>query len=894
MTPNTKTGGPPWMPAADFPQRAQPLPFDFLRARCLLGAAIFLLGVGLLTGCANFVPPPFPGVKASHPLIFKRGFSWTQNLFPADLDKDGRDELIQVGFDPRLGTSNVVLFNSDRILIEQVNCNGTITCLRTLDWNGDGVDEIVHTFTQHDSAFLRIIDSQGNVLVSRAFLFSGHPRRDSTAVFAWQGNITEIALTDLDHDDRKEILIQASETMARAPRGIFLYDAKTLKLLRKYEFGPLVTDQPIIRDFNGDGKDEILIFTSSPANGNRANGTDDRHSYIFMLNNELRPIWYKQLTRQFSEVDGFVDDMEADGKTKIYVVIHQNKETKWENSLETLDPATGKRLAAVRILPANTLALLAVQWNHDLPKEFALLKHDGTVQILDTQFRILKETKIKGIPISFSRFPDIDNDGFEELFVNCEGEIFLLNHSLKTVVSAKLCASSPYGLFPQTPYIVHYLDRPLQLILWDTKPPSKSSIFSLQRNPYFLLQRYGPWGLLLVLVGLAVFVVLSLRRRLLAMQFLRNLNVRIGAISPSPVFLLDHLLNIRYANAAARNLLGERTLKKHLPLKAVAKMNPELFRIFSEIRFHGEERIERKVTFQSRSGAKYALLAEPVRHPAYKLPFWLVIFKDISQQMSLEDAQTWAAMAQRIAHDIKNPLTSIQLTLQRMQLYYRNRYPELSGELDSYVEKIIGRIQDLRRLSSDFMKLVHLEELNLCTTDLNRSIESFLANMEADIPPDIEIRTLFTPYLPSIIVDQEQLHSVLQNLISNAINAMPNGGTITIRTGLAKHVRFDGKTAPPMDYLILSVQDTGVGIPDGIRENLFRPFTTGSKRGTGLGLAIVKRILDQHDAHIKFQSERNVGTTFTIYFPLDKVKPGPQAFQQKNKEPKHRENDRIF
>jgi hypothetical protein len=221
-------------------------------------------------------------------------------------------------------------------------------------------------------------------------------------------------------------------------------------------------------------------------------------------------------------------------------------------------------------------------------------------------------------------------------------------------------------------------------------------------------------------------------------------------------------------------------------------------------------------------------------------------------------------MAQRVAHDLKNPLTSILLTLQRMQMAYRDEAPELADTLDDYTERIEERIGSLRRMTTNVLKFVGKEEPRRTPTDLSAFLEDLGDTVEQGLPPDIELRRQLDDELPAVPVDQDQLRSVIENLVSNAVEAMPEGGVVTINTRLARDLYFDEE--PVRDHVVVEVLDTGVGMTADERERLFEPgFST--RDDTGLGMALVQKIIDDHGGHVEVESEPDVGTSITLYLP---------------------------
>ncbi len=218
-----------------------------------------------------------------------------------------------------------------------------------------------------------------------------------------------------------------------------------------------------------------------------------------------------------------------------------------------------------------------------------------------------------------------------------------------------------------------------------------------------------------------------------------------------------------------------------------------------------------------------------------------------------ERVAAWRELARRLAHELKNPLFPLQITVENMQRA-RDRYPEqfdevfregaatLLAELAN-LKQIINRFSDFAKMPAPEMQAVDLNQLALETLKL---FEPQLRHAH------VEARTLLDPNLGPISADREQMTRALRNLVLNAIDAMPEGGTLTVRTEpLAAGVR-------------LEVSDTGKGLTPEECERLFTPYYTTKTHGTGLGLAIVQSVVSDHKGRISVDSQPSRGTTFRI------------------------------
>ncbi len=276
-----------------------------------------------------------------------------------------------------------------------------------------------------------------------------------------------------------------------------------------------------------------------------------------------------------------------------------------------------------------------------------------------------------------------------------------------------------------------------------------------------------------------------------------------------------------------------------------------------------------------RESEDYPTTRSDVRHvDYYALPLfdrttgaingYLAQLVDITErkraETALKDAERLAAIGQTttmIGHDLRNPLQAMQLIIDLGLKYFYDIAAEYKGRFDyAMVEQLFSRVeQQLRymdKIVSDLQDYARpitpaCEQANL--SELINNTASALA-----IPESIKVKNSISPSL-TVFVDPHLMQRALSNLIMNAVQAMPKGGELTI-----------GATADDSAMLI-TIHDTGEGVPETMREALFSPLTTGKAKGTGLGLAVVKRIVEAHGGTITFESEEGEGTAFTVRLP---------------------------
>lgn len=223
-----------------------------------------------------------------------------------------------------------------------------------------------------------------------------------------------------------------------------------------------------------------------------------------------------------------------------------------------------------------------------------------------------------------------------------------------------------------------------------------------------------------------------------------------------------------------------------------------------------------------------------------------------------EKIAAWQEIAQRLAHEVKNPLTPIRLAAERTLRKYRNESPDFAQVLETSVRAIIGEVDNLSALLGEFREFSRLPAPSLQPVDVNLIADEIAATYSLET--SAKVRFTGTPGEIVVDADSGQLRQVLGNLVRNALDAVGEDGTVRIHT--------DEVSKGDDRFVRIQVEDNGAGIADDQKAKVFDPYVTTKPNGTGLGLSIVQRIVFDHHGHIWFESEPGVGSTFYVDLPF--------------------------
>ncbi|VAV85297.1 Nitrogen regulation protein NtrY [hydrothermal vent metagenome] len=279
--------------------------------------------------------------------------------------------------------------------------------------------------------------------------------------------------------------------------------------------------------------------------------------------------------------------------------------------------------------------------------------------------------------------------------------------------------------------------------------------------------------------------------------------------------------------------------------------------MIGEMQETGVDNLERQIKIEKDGSVMIVLVnMNALRGEGGKSLGVVAVLDDLTHLVKTQRMFAWKEVARRIAHEIKNPLTPIQLSAQRLRRKYLDRFPSDSDIFDECTNTIIRQVDELKTLVNEFSSFARMASANPMPTDLNLIVDE---TMELYRPAHkrIEFKVALDPALPILDIDRDQIKRVLINLIDNAIDSMDGAGELGVKTTYEKE----------LDIARIEVIDNGCGIPPESKSRLFEPYFSTKSSGTGLGLSIVSSIISDHNGYIRVKDNKPRGTRFIIELP---------------------------
>ena len=338
----------------------------------------------------------------------------------------------------------------------------------------------------------------------------------------------------------------------------------------------------------------------------------------------------------------------------------------------------------------------------------------------------------------------------------------------------------------------------------------------------------------------------------------------------SGVIVLNPDGKVNFTNNSAKTLLNFNSQEKIQNL--LSDIFPELNNLFQKLKDSDADNLQSEIKLVKAGRLENFLVRIATMNEDEQLKGYVVAFDDITNLVSAQRSAAWGDVARRIAHEIKNPLTPIQLSAERIRKKFSPLLSDDSNTLKQMVDVITRQTDDIRRIVDEFSKFARMPELKRKNEDLGVLIESIITLQEAG-QPNVSIN-FSKPKIPVIVsVDATLINQAITNILKNAGEAI--GSRMLKEPSAEEPGIINVFLRENIESVILTISDNGIGWPQD-RSRLFEPYVTTREKGTGLGLAIVKKIVEEHGGVLAlgdsdlFEKGNIIGASISIDIPKSK------------------------
>jgi len=754
----------------------------------------------------------------------------------------------------------VDLFHSTNSHLDSENIWDELKDVKAHDFTNDGRKEIIYIYERNDSLFLKCYDlfsdKKKKYLLDKYFLSVKKLDVDEY----WKGTSIIWGFNDLNHDGYDDVLINIHANYEKLPRGVIAYDVHNKKELWYFPAGTVIANIEVA-DLNHDGINEILLSTSSPGNGAVNNGTDDFHSYFLVVDETGKLIFKKEMGGENSNTkikyNYFTSRLKKD---IISLTCSWNYYTEGNNPLVIW--GWDKNLKFYIKKETNQLPII---------NEYEILPYNGSphiftttktqkLQVLNSNLKVVDTLGLGNDITGYVGSYDLERDGVAEY-------LWKINNTKTAVYNSDFELICTMPRFSKIFEIEKGRGRVNGFAVFNSNGTiSEISLSKISITRKFLTK---PWEKIIAgLIIVNLLFIFFLYYKSGNWNWYRD-QLKYFENSAFAVFVLDS-----NGKVVTCNKRGEEILNLSLD-KITSYFAPNLFEkthyeIAQWIRICLNEKQNSKSTFKIRSNEVEQTLEIHLQFIFSRLgrkEGVLLVMNDITPILQSKKAAAWLTIAQKLAHEIKNPLTTIRLSLQRIQMEYENK-PELKENLEELIEDSLNEATRVRKVVDDFMRFSKTETDNPSSVNIKELIQDIVNKYLLTMPNKIEIKTEIDKNLPAITVVESQIYSAFSNIMDNAIESIHQKGSILIKMGMAEI--FENKSVFGIrEYVVIEISDTGCGMDKSVLDKIFQPFYTTKEGGSGLGLIIVNKIVEDHGGTIEIFSKKDLGTNVTIKLPVN-------------------------
>jgi two-component system nitrogen regulation sensor histidine kinase NtrY len=773
-----------------------------------------------------------------------------------DFDNDGFSETMEFRYS---APSNYYIYirNWNGGVIDQTNYTEPVRPTEMFfdDITGDHFDEVIAITQKDDSLFLYVHDIiRKRSIISRAFIISSDQNqiKDRRGMAVFLG-----CVGDPQVYGNKKVLIFAVRTNsfpAYLPRSVYVIDLESGKILREFKTHSCLT-WLFTYDLTGNGIEEIIATGAAYGNMHYPARYRDDTCWLFVLDQELNPI-FEPLSFLEYPAELTCVPVQAGSERYLLAMSEYNGDKKITSMMYLID-AQGKIQLHKPNPSLNALLNQPIVDMNINPSEIYTWKGKNTLIRLDHNLEIIrqKETPFEQIRTLFME--DMDLDDNPEIFCQAKNQLLVFNNEFKFLASRE--AANP-GVIGKPGFI--------RL----TGPGNQPELgIHAGRNYYHFRLSRNNWYSFLPLIFILV-LLFSYGLTMGAGHIVTRLNLYLRYFrlcffnTTDSLLIADSGQKLVFVNGNVKHLLQ----LPHDPDRGVGVY--EIFRDYPAILdkfsqcFDQNRSIQEKITIVSKDTSKNIhLLIEPMRFIYRDATTYLIKLSEPHTEPDSQKIHSWSRAVQKMAHDIKTPLSTVALNLKALQMRLSKlQLPETERtDLNDDIRMMQTELENIQIMTRNFLKFSNLDRPHFQAFNITDIFQTAVEKYKPYLNENLNIQINPDKDLKPVWADPQQIEMVFHILLENALAAIQGRGLISISVTLAQFLDTSFT-----EFLEIEVADTGPGIKKEDMAKIFEPYFSTKSSGTGMGLAIAKKIIEDHGCTIEVYSKAGFGAVFRFTLPV--------------------------
>ena len=770
-----------------------------------------------------------------------------------DFDQDGISEKVSIFRKNDRGMSILELTNSSLTIVQDFNFSIETPLkyesILFADIDNDLKDDLFVFYPNRDSVFLDIIEYKEEFPRHKYFITS---KPDSVTRELWDVDIYPIGLKNINNE--KHIYFYILGQYCHYPRNVYDYNISKRRIENVFVTNAWFL-QAFFFDITNDGTDELIISTYAAGNISDDKKFSDQNAYLFILDLNLKLI-FDPIVSYRSAAGILINKVTYDFNN--YIIFTKMRSTStFQSNINLLDKY-GKIINSNTIYGKSYFSIISNQLNKKKSILFFLL--DNTIYRLNNNLVPIKKTllpKQMGLLKIISFNDDFDNVVLT-MAIKQPYELIAYSKDLKKIGELKATNQIKRSDFRYT-ITEKLVGQEKNTKYFHFNGFKKNFLLSIKENPHhrFLY--------LYFLLTFFIIFLLVIGTHQIGKRISLYLNYFIHSLrdSSTGILVVNGLGKIIYKNFRLHEILSVGNINdKNTDYKTLLSPYKELIDIIDSA-IKNDKKITQKFTIPKGD--------EIINGEIRVIPFvsffrmtyaYTIEISDFSKMLLSDRMKSWSSTAQKIAHDIKTPLSTIQLNLKAIQRRMEKEDVPNQEKYNEDISRIRDELERIKTLSKNFLKFANLDKPDYKKVNIKELIKNSFKQFDNYTNENIHIEFDFDEDAKYVKADPNQLEQLFHILIENSIDSMKGKGTIKVSCTLIHDLENTN-----IKWVEIEFSDNGCGISEENLSKVFEPYFTTKVDGTGFGLALAHKIIKDHNGKINIYSKENIGTTIRILLP---------------------------